>query len=61
MIVRRCFLLNSLLEFRISDSKRDREVLEAKGGGSAAGETSSLLPFAGMAVRRGVKAAQMIE
>lgn len=57
-----CFPLNSLLKFCISDSERDREVLEAEGGGgSAAGETSSLLPFFGMDIKRGVKAAQMIE
>lgn len=55
------FPVNSLLEFCISDPKWDREVLEAEGGSSTAGETSSLLPFSGIDVKRGVKAAQMIE
>lgn len=61
MIVLLCFPLNYLLEFCISDPEWDREGSEAEGGSSAAGETSSLLPFSGLDVKRGVKAARMTE
>lgn len=61
MIVLPCSPLTSLLEFCVSDSEWDREVLETEWGSSPACETSSLLSLFGINVKRDVKPAQMTE